>query len=91
MRHLMDMKALVDSHIQDYLDGKKVKFMEKLSPNLYLVIRHPYKCVDVRLFWKIPDTEQLVATKIGIPLTFEEYRQWMEVLEKRVFSSGNDT
>ena len=86
MRHLLDIKSLIDSYIHDYLEGKKVKCMEHLSDNVYLIIRHPYKCVDVRLFWTIPNTEQLVATKFGIPLTFGEYRQWVDVLEKNIFS-----
>lgn len=30
-------------------------------------------CVDIRRFFKIPSTQQLQRTKVGVPLTFAEY------------------
>ena len=89
LRQLLDTKPLVDSCIQEYLDGKKVKFLQNIGKDLYLIIRSPYRCVDLRKMWTIPNTDQLVSTKFGIPLAFTEYKELINVLEE-VFMRGKN-
>ena len=89
LRQLLDTKPLVDNCIQEYLDGKKVKFLQNIGKDLYLIIRYPYRCVDLRKMWTIPNTDQLVSTKFGIPLAFTEYKELNNVLEE-VFMRGKN-
>lgn len=91
LRQLLDIKPSIASCIHDYLEGKKVKFVQNLGEDLYVGIQSPYRCVDLRKFWIIPNTEQIFPTKMGIPLTFTEYEELVNVLEKNIFPEDHKT
>ena len=82
--HILNMTPEIHECICDYIKGKTVQFQQNLGEDIYLSICTPYKCVNIRKFWTIPGTDQLLPTKIGIPLSFIEYYQLLKVLEKRV-------
>ena len=74
MKQLVDIRQTVDSAIKDFLLDKEVKFTQHLGGLIYVSVQTPYYSVDVRKFWIVPETDKLHPTKIGIPMTFDEYR-----------------
>ena len=74
MKQLVDIRQTVDSAIKDFLLDKEVKFTQHLGGLIYVSVQTPYYSVDLRKFWILPETDKLHPTKIGIPMTFDEYR-----------------
>ena len=74
MKQLVDIRQTVDSAIKDFLLDKEVKFTQHLGGLIYVSVQTPFYSVDLRKFWIVPETDKLHATKIGINMTFDEYR-----------------
>lgn len=82
LRLMLDMKPMVDFCLQDDMKGKQLRLVHHLRDHLYIIIQAPYHHVDLRKFWVVPNTGELFPTEIGILLTFSEYRELINVLEK---------
>jgi len=80
----------VDTGLEEFMEGKNIKFTQHLGENVYVTLQTPYKCVDIRQFWIVPGTEQLHPTKIGIPLTFQEYGNLMKLVEQKIFGGQSN-
>ncbi|XP_033727851.1 uncharacterized protein LOC117317161 [Pecten maximus] len=68
-----ELSPAIHSCIQDFKDNKSVKYLQELGNDVFIGIQTPYVCVDIRKFFKIPATDQIHPTKIGIPLSFVEF------------------
>ena len=86
--HIYNMAPAINDSICDFIEGKVIRFTQHLGEDIYLSVHTPYKSVDIRKFWIIPDTNQLHPTRIGIPLSFTEYYRFMEVLGRTVFNNA---
>ena len=74
MKQLVDIRQTVDSATKDFLLDKEVKLTQHLGGLIYVSVQTPYYSVDLSKFWIVPETDKLHPTKIGIPMTFDEYR-----------------
>ena len=82
LRLLLDMKMIVDYCLQNDMQEKQVRLVHHLGDGLYIIVQSPYQYVDLRQFWVLPNTGELFPTEIGILLTFTEYKELINVLEK---------
>ena len=64
LQHIVDIAQAVIEGMEDFSDGKQVKYSQNLGKEVFLSIQTPYRCVDIRKFWVIPATKQLHPTKI---------------------------
>ena len=86
--HIYNMSQAINDSISDFIDGKVIRFAQHLGEDIYLSIHTPYKSVDIRKFWIIPNTNELHPTRIGVPLNFTEYYRFLEVLGKTIFNNA---
>ena len=88
MQQLVDIRQAIEGAIGNFLNNKEVKLTQHLGGLIYVSVQSPYYSVDVRKFWIVPDNNKLHPTKIGIPLTFDEYRclnTWLMALHPQWF------
>lgn len=88
MQQLVDIRQTIEGAIGNFLNNKEVKLTQHLGGLIYVSVQSPYYSVDVRKFWIVPDNNKLHPTKIGIPLTFDEYRclnTWLMALHPQWF------
>ncbi|XP_062600342.1 uncharacterized protein LOC134261976 [Saccostrea cucullata] len=75
-------KALEDSQKED----GNVSYKEHLGHNVHVTVEQGYKWVDIRKWWKPEDAENIVATRKGISLPvdlWKEFKKTIPVLRKR--------
>lgn len=63
----------IDNAIQDYKDGKPVDVMVHLGRNIYLSLKSGYSLIHVRRWFLPEDAENVMPTRAGITLTFEQW------------------
>ena len=85
LKQIQDISDPVMVCMEDFKEGKQIKFTQNLGKEVFLSVQTPYRCIDIRKFWVIPDTEQLHATNIGVPLTFSEFKR---LLDEEDFFTG---
>ena len=90
LKQIHDISDAILECIEDFKEGKQIRFIQNLGKDVFLSVQTPYRCVDIRKFWVIPDTEQLHATKIGVPLTFSEFKRLLDVLKKKIFTQEEE-
>ena len=90
LKQIQDISDPVMVCMEDFKEGKQIKFTQNLGKEVFLSVQTPYRCIDIRKFWVIPDTEQLHATKIGVPLTFSEFKRLLDVLKKIFSQEGGE-
>ncbi|VDI63036.1 Hypothetical predicted protein [Mytilus galloprovincialis] len=78
---ILQFKEAVTTAIHDFEEEKPVKYLQDLGELMMLGVQTPYGCVDIRQFWQIPATEILQPTKQGICLHFNDYRQFVNLLD----------
>lgn len=81
LSHLQSLEAAIRSAIEDFGSDKPVKYFQNLEHEVYVGVQTPYTCVNIRKFWTVPETLQLHPTKVGIPLSFQEFETLMNVIE----------
>ena len=91
LKQIQDISDPVMVCMEEFKEGKQIKFIQNLGKEAFLSVQTPYRCVDIRKFWVVPDTEQLHGTKIGVPLTFSEFKRLLDVLKKNIFTAEEES
>ena len=50
-------------------------YRKHLGGNWYVTVQNGFKCVDIRKFWKPENVSEICATRKGVALNFEQYRE----------------
>ncbi|XP_061190339.1 uncharacterized protein LOC133198229 [Saccostrea echinata] len=82
LHHIKTLSNFMDS-IQDTLK-KNGEMKWHLGYNVYVSVKEDNPCVDIRQYWKPPQTDESVPTKKGLCLRPQEYdhflSQWETIL-----------
>ena len=75
-KKLEEWKAqFIDEEILKYRNNQEVDYMAHLGGNYYVTLKKGYPCVNIRR-WFLPENQQeIVPTKTGIALSFDQWEK----------------
>lgn len=65
----------LDEAVQTMEQNQETCYRRHLGGNWYVTVQSGYNRVDIRKFWYPEDSKDLRATKKGVSLTFDQYRE----------------
>ena len=65
----------IDIHVQELERNETNTFYRHhLGGNWYVTVQSGFRCVDIRKFWLPDDAQEMCATRKGMSLTFDQFR-----------------
>lgn len=68
--------SLIDIHVEELERNEESTFFRHhLGGNWYATVQSGFRCVDIRKFWLPENVKDICATRKGVSLTFDQYRE----------------
>jgi len=76
-----DMFSHIDANVSELQQRKRVAYRAELTDNIYVSVTTPFRCVDIRKFYRPRGQRDMKATRQGLALELGEWLQMADIIK----------